>query len=377
MTIRSREQYEKALQALGICVSVRIPVLPWGNPGEGKTAVVESAAAEGFHVETVIITHSEPSDFAGLPVVAPDGSVRLAPPSWAKRLADHDGPSIAFFDEFSTASPALQAAALRPLTHHEVGSIQLPPTVSFVAAANPADVAAAGWELAAPTASRFAHIYWGMPFDVYSEGLVTGNWPALPVYEEPANYEALLNTERVLVSGFLRVRESQLSVIPANAAERGRAFPTPRTWDYAARLSAFARAVNADDEVRQLLVAGCVGDAAAHEYLRWVAAQDLVEPETLLADPDSADFSTIRVDRVFVTLQAVLAAFVGSPTIPRWNAAITVCARAAEQVGVDPAVPVIRALMRAGVRPEGSSVPAAITVFAPALALAGLLPTAP
>ncbi len=126
MTIRSRTQYEYALQALGICVSARIPVLLWGNPGEGKTAVVESAAAQGWLVETVIITHSEPSDFAGLPVVAPDGSVRLAPPAWARRLADHAGPSIAFFDEFSTASPALQAAALRPLTHYEVGSLQLP-----------------------------------------------------------------------------------------------------------------------------------------------------------------------------------------------------------------------------------------------------------
>ncbi|HHU10082.1 MAG TPA: AAA family ATPase, partial [Intrasporangiaceae bacterium] len=59
MKIRTRTQYEHALQALGICVSVRIPVLLWGNPGEGKTAVVEAAADSGWHVETVIITHSE------------------------------------------------------------------------------------------------------------------------------------------------------------------------------------------------------------------------------------------------------------------------------------------------------------------------------
>ncbi|NLX00277.1 MAG: AAA family ATPase, partial [Actinomycetales bacterium] len=61
MTIRTRTQYEQALQALGICVSARIPVLLWGNPGEGKTAVVEAASEQGWHVETVIITHSEPS----------------------------------------------------------------------------------------------------------------------------------------------------------------------------------------------------------------------------------------------------------------------------------------------------------------------------
>ena len=377
MTIKTRADYDHALQALGICVSVRIPVLLWGNPGEGKTAAVESAKNQGWHVETVIITHSEPSDFVGLPVVTADGSVRLAPPAWAKRLAEHDGPSIAFFDEFSTASPSLQAAALRPLTHYEVGSIQLPPSVSFVAAANPADVAAAGWELAAPTASRFVHLDWGMPYDVFAEGLVTGRWPSLPVHGEPSEYHRYLNDERVLVSGFLRVRESQLSAIPTSAASRGRAFPTPRTWDYAARLSAFSRAVHSSQEVRQILVAGCVGDAAAHEYLRWITAQDLGDPEALLNAPSAADFAALRADRVFVILQAVLAAFSRQPTSERWQAAIEICARAAQQVGIDPAVPVIRSLMRVGLRPDGAIMPSSIKIFAPALALAGLLPAAP
>ncbi len=377
MSITTREEYENALTALGICVSARIPALLWGNPGEGKTAAVESASAQGWLVETVIITHSEPSDFAGLPVVSPDGSVNLAPPGWAKRLSTHDGPSIAFFDEFSTASPALQAAALRPLTHYQVGSLTLPDTVSFVAAANPADVAAAGWELAAPTASRFVHLDWGLPYEVYAEGLVTRRWPTLVVHPEPTDYRRTLDEEAVLVSGFLRARESQLSVIPKEAADRGRAFPTPRTWDYAARLSAFARAVGANAEVRRLLVSGCVGAAAAYEYLRWVAAQDLPDPEALLADPSAATFDGLRADRVYVALQAVLGAVSRKPTPARWEAAITLCAKAADQVGIDPAVPVVRSLMRADLRPDGSRVPATIAVFAPALALAGLLPKGP
>ena len=376
VTIRTRSEYENALQALGICVSARIPALLWGNPGEGKTATVESASQTGWYVETIIITHSEPSDFAGLPLID-DGSVTLAPPAWAKRLAEHNGPSIAFFDEFSTASPSLQAAALRPLTHYEVGSLQLPKTVSFVAAANPSDVAAAGWELAAPTASRFVHLDWAMPYEVYSEGLVTGKWPTMPVYSDPLDYQRFLEAELVLVSGFLRARESQLSVIPKNAEERGRAFPTPRTWDYAARLSAFAQAVGANAEVRRLLIAGCIGGAVSHEYLTWANNQDLPDPEALLADPTAIEFTGMRADRVFVTLQAVLGAFSRQPSTTRWEKAIDVCARAADQAGVDPAVPVVRSLMRPDIRPNGSAVPPSIKVFAPALALAGLLPKAP
>ena len=374
MAIRTRTDYENALQAVGICVSARIPVLLWGNPGEGKTAVIESAAGQGWHVETLIISHYEPSDFAGLPVVTSDGSVDLAPPGWAKRLAAVDGPAIAFFDEFSTASPALQAAALRPLTHYEVGSLQLPKTVSFVAAANPADVAAAGWELAAPTASRFVHVDWSLPLEVYAEGLVTGHWPSLPVYERPADLDVLTGDELVLVSGFLRARESQLSSIPADAASRGRAFPTPRTWDYAARLSAFARAVKATPDVRRLLIAGCVGEAVAHEFLSWASALDLPDPEHLLSAPELAMFTGMRPDRVYVTLQGVLAAVSRDSTPQRWSDAIRLCAIAGEQCGLDPAVPIVRSLLRGGVRPSAAPVPPEIKVFAPALALAGLLP---
>lgn len=375
MTIRTRDDYEHAIAALGICISLRIPVLLWGNPGEGKTATVESAAAQGWHVETVIITQSEPSDFAGLPIVT-GGEVTLAPPAWAKRIAEHNGPAIAFFDEFSTASPALQAAALRPLTHYQVGALQLPKTVSFVAAANPSDIAVAGWELAAPTASRFVHLEFGMPFDVFSEGLVTGHWPTMPMYDIPAEHERFLETERVLVGGYLRARESQLSAIPTSAQDRGRAFPTPRTWDYASRLSAMAKAVGAPEEVRRLLVSGAVGEAATFEYLRWVASQDLPDPEELLADPRSAAFEGMRPDRVYVTLQGVLAAVSRRVSPERWSTAVELCAAAADAVGIDPAVPVIRSLMRPTLRPGGTLVPSSITVFAPTLALAGLLPSA-
>lgn len=368
----NRSGYEDLLQAVGICVSARIPALLWGDPGQGKTAAVESARGAGWLVETLIISHYEPSDFAGLPVLV-DGRVELAPPAWAVRLKDHQGPAIAFFDEFSTASPALQAAALRPLTHYEVGSLKLPETVSFLAAANPADVAAAGWELAAPTASRFVHLDWELPLEVYSEALVTGRWPTLPVHELPADHAERLLEQRVLVSGFLRARSSQLSAIPKTAIDRGKAFPTPRTWDYAARLVALARAVGASDTVVRLLVTGCVGGAAAHEFLAWSDAQDLPDSLHILADPTGDWFTGARADHVYVALQGVVAKATLDGTPDVWTAAVTACCTAADQSGIDPAVPAIRALLRT--RPAAAALPPQIKIFASVLALAGLLPT--
>ena len=372
MTIRNRTDYETLLQALGACISARIPALLWGDPGEGKTSVIESAQLHGWHVETVIVSHYEPSDFAGLPVLGPDGSVTLAPPAWARRIAAHDGPSLAFFDEWSTASPSVQAAALRPLTHGEVGALQLPDRVSFVAAANPLDVAAGGWELAPPTANRFVHLSWNLPLEVYAECSVTGRWPTIPVYE-PADV-AELAISRVLVAGFLRSRQSQLKAIPQDAASRGGAFPTPRSWDFAARLTALARTHSLGPEVVRLLVAGAVGASTAHEFLVWCDAQDLPDPEALLADPATGGFRLLRADRVYVALQSVASVVTTHPSAERWSAAIRVCAAAADEGHLDSAVPVVRALVRDGSRPDGAQVPPEIKVFAAPLSLAGLLP---
>lgn len=371
MAVRTREDYEDVLAAVAACISVRVPVLLWGPPGSGKTSAIESASALGWLVETMIISHYEPSDLVGLPLLR-EGQVVLAPPAWAKRLSESDRPAIAFFDEFSTASPALQAAALRPLTHYKVGDLQLPDTVSFVAAANPADVAAAGWELAAPTANRFVHIDWDLPLEVYTECLVSGAWPTIPVGPLPEGYEQALDHQRARIAGFLRARSSQLSKIPENATDRGRGYPTPRTWDYAGRLSAYALATGARDQVVRLLVAGCVGDLVAHEFLAFARLHDLPDPEDVLAG--NYFFAGTKPDRIYVILQSVLAAVQRNTTPDRWSAAVVVCARAAAEVGVDPAVPVIRALLRPGARPTSATLPAEIKVFAPVLALAGLLP---
>ncbi|MBV9543593.1 MAG: AAA family ATPase, partial [Chloroflexi bacterium] len=62
-----------------------VAVCLWGDPGIGKSALIQAAAAaDDVPCEIVIGSLREPSDFAGLPVVTDEG-VRLEPPSWAKR----------------------------------------------------------------------------------------------------------------------------------------------------------------------------------------------------------------------------------------------------------------------------------------------------
>src|SRR5688572_19903164 len=140
------------------------------------------AEAMGWPLETVIAAIREPSDFAGLPVVTA-GDVHMAPPRWAERLAAA-GKGLLFLDEISTAPPAVQAALLRVVLERVVGDLDLPEGVTVVAAANPPEQAADGWDLSAPLANRFCHLTWDVEPRAFAAG-IAGGWPDPPVPDLP------------------------------------------------------------------------------------------------------------------------------------------------------------------------------------------------
>lgn len=67
----------------------------------------------------------------------------------AKRLHEA-GAGYLFLDELSTAPPAVQAAMLGVALERRVGDLVLPRAVQVVAAANPPERAADGWDLSPP-----------------------------------------------------------------------------------------------------------------------------------------------------------------------------------------------------------------------------------
>ena len=170
----TEQRRDDQLEALTLAVAADLPVLLWGEPGIGKTAALTQLAESlDLPLTTVIASVHEPSDFSGLPIVGDDPATRgvpMAPPDWAVRLVDA-GRGLLFLDELSTAPPAVQAALLRLVLERRVGALQLPPDVRIVAAANPPSSAADGWEMSAPLANRFVHLYWAHDHDVVVRGL--------------------------------------------------------------------------------------------------------------------------------------------------------------------------------------------------------------
>src|SRR5262245_20170731 len=356
-----------AVEALAVAVAARVPVLLWGSPGTGKSSAVRDlAAAMGWPCEVVIASIREPSDFAGLPVVA-DGGVRFAPPRWARRLHGA-GRGVLFLDEISTAPPAVPAAVLRVVLERVVGDLELPAAVAVVAAANPPEQAADGWDLSAPLANRFCHLEWNADATAFAEGLTAG-WPAPPVPELPEGWESRQTAARGLVGAFVAARPSLLTALPTEPSSAGRAWPSPRTWDMAARLLTAADLAAASEEVRAALVAGAVGLGAGIELLTWLAEMDLGDPEVALADPDAFVLPE-RGDRAYAALSAVAAAVAANPTPERWVAGWRVLGRAG---AASPDVAATAARILARCRPDGTQPPAEVKLFTPLLREAGLL----
>ncbi len=359
--------------ALAIAVDVRAPVLLWGGPGTGKSsAVVQLAGNRGIPCEVVIASIRDPTDFSGLPVPQPDGTVQLAPPAWARRLASA-GKGLLFLDEISTAPPAVQAALLRVVLDRTVGDLALPDGVSVVAAANPPDQAAGGWDLSPPLANRFLHLDWeALTPEEWGASLVSGEWPVpngIPTL--PDGWDADGRT-RALVAAYVRARPTTLYRLPTGEADAGRAWPSPRSWAQLSRLLTAARSVGAGFEVQAVLASGCVGPGVGGEFLAYLRESNLPDPEDLLRHPETYQHPN-RGDLAYAVLVAVSEAAVRKPTKERQVAAWTILGTAAKAGGADVGAVAARRLARVTKADAAKAAESSIKAYVPILKAAGAL----
>jgi MoxR-like ATPase len=345
------DEYAAIYKTLIVCIAAREPVVIWGPPGQGKTSVIESIAAEQSRLLQVILASiREPQDFAGLPMLS-NGVATLMPPDWAKRLAD-DKNGILFIDEVNTAPPSVQAALLRVCLDKVAGDCHLGENTSVVAAANPPELAADGWDLAPPLANRFCHLNWNLPPEVVRDGLA-GNWISYSVtFPSTEKVESAIRAERAVLAGFLASRPDLTTVLPKSAVEQGRAFPTPRSWEMVAKLSGWITAANLDSGVRRIAVLGCVGTGAAAEYMTYRENVDLPNPEEILANFEKFKLPT-RMDKVYVIGAALMSALRSTTTLERWNTVGKVLELIAKSGHPDLAVTFARDWIR--IRPEGAT----------------------
>lgn len=327
-----------AIRVIESCVAANAPALVWGPPGVGKTAsIVAAGKRAAATVEVLIGSQLDPVDVGG--ILVPDvrrGRAQVLPPAWALRLREaiDDGrPAWLVLDELTCAPRSVQAALLRVVQERQVAGVDLR-EVRMLAAANPADLAADGVDLSAATANRWIHVQWEIDVAAWAAGMRDG-WGD---EQSPATASA-----RVLVARYILATRGAptrpgdvppLLVLPRDAAGQGGAWPSPRSWDAAARLLA---AVGGDprSDLAQAAIGGAVGQAAATALLVWLAEQAIPDAEALLADPARHPLPD-RLDRVSAAVEAASAAAVAehAQRAARVDAAWTLLGRVPRDVAI-------------------------------------------
>ena len=222
-----------------------------GRPGIGKTDIVAQLAAEtGAQLFDLRLTTIEPQDLRGLPFYDHEAQRTV----WYRPedLPDDPAcPAILFLDELTAAAPSLQPTVYGLLQERRVGRHVLPEGTFIVAAGNTVEDGAIAYEMGTALSDRLIH---------------------LSVVAEPTDWLSGYGVPRGLhpsVTAFIRTRPDLLDNAE-EALRRGQMIAcTPRSW---ARVSDILHSVE-DKTLRDILIAGVVGDAVAAEFI--LIAEDI------------------------------------------------------------------------------------------------------
>ena len=243
--------------------------------------------------------------------------------------------------------------------------------MQVVAAANPPERAADGWDLSPPLANRFLHIGYTPSTDGWIDGMTAGfSLPAAGWVAQPSRERRAI--ARAGVAAFIRCRPALLDAFPTNPATSGRAWPSRRTWTMTADVLSLL--ADNDTESAHLAACGLVGEGAAVEYLTWRREADLPDPVAVIADPTNVAWRRLDPSRVWAILAGVVGYSTGKGTVEAWREAWGPLAIAAEQGKGDVAAACVRTLLIA--RPPNARPPHEVRAFIGVLSDAGLLSAA-
>jgi len=342
--------------AVAIATQAQLPSCMVGEPGGGKTAFVYELG-QMLQAEVVAFYGScrAPEDIGGYPLGDPaNKTISLIPAGeWQKKLLDIAVKAtvksmcagILFLDELSCLNGAMQAAVMALIHEGRAGDVIFPKNIVRLAAMNPADQAAGGFDLAAPLANRLIHIPWHTDTEMVIQGFMD-DWPKTTFPRLPENWEAHKRGAAALVASFFKRFPALCHAFPKEESKRAEPWPSPRSWfEFVVPSLAACESVKASEEVLSVLVAGSVGEGAALEFLGWRRNLDLLDPEDLLKDPKKFELYD-RQDKTFATLNAVVAAALNNLTGERWTNAWKILNSCAKAGHVDLAAAACRSLAK-------------------------------
>lgn len=296
-----------------------LPVLFIADPGVGKSAITDAFCRKvGFGEAFEALAPGERGDgaFGAIPVPNKKGdSISYPRPDWTYKFDGKGG--IIFLDELTTAPPAVQPALLGLALAKRIGGHQLDGSVRIIAACNPPETAAGGWDLSPPLANRFGHFDWPMPsvedWTSYMLGEVDDEVGAElnPEEEEErvlASWAGPWARARGLVTGFLRARPNLIHQCPKeDDPQASAAWPSHRTWEFATRAMASGIVHGLDESEIDGLMSSFVGAGPITEFVTYRNQADLPQPEEVLDGKVKWKHDPRRLDRTYAVLNSCTA----------------------------------------------------------------------
>ena len=345
--------------AFFVAVQAGLTPVAYGAPGVGKTSVIRQfAAATGRELEVILGVTVEPPEVGGYPrvVVRDDRHVMAyAVPEWVARIASDPRKYLVFYDEMTCVRPATQAAFLYPIGERRVAGVHLPPHTWQCGAANPPEQAADGQEFAPPLANRVVHLQWETDPQEWAEAMMAGgNWSASSKFPLlPADWTADRDWGFQMVGAFLRANPTLHTQFPADLAKQSGAWPSPRSWEYAALALGGWRASGTPQGIRDTLLIGCVGRGAALEMVQWLDNLDLPDPAAWMRQQidarkrgDDAAIPDLQgADKYAAFCAGILSVVRQQPNKDHWETGIEIVCRVASR-HKEVVFPFIRQLVR-------------------------------
>lgn len=258
-----------------VAFNLREPMMIWGQPGVGKSALIHQMAQEkDAHIIDLRLSQYDSVDLRGIPSTDPKSKVTIwnmpatLPFQGNPMFEDITKTIILFLDEINSAAPAVSAVAYQLINDRRVGEHILMDNVVVIAAGNREGDKGVTNRMPLPLANRFTHIEIGVDVDAVCEWLTLNGFGGIGV-------------------AFLQFRKNLVSTFDPSKPEK--AFATPRTWAKALKYYN----TQMPEAAKQSAMAGAIGDGPAHEFWGfvdvWQKVKDIVP--RILKDPVNFDTS--------------------------------------------------------------------------------------
>ena len=261
----------KVSQAVAMITAfIRAHLVPMlvGSPGSGKSQIVHQIAADyKLKVIDVRLAQCDPTDICGFPMVKGNkaGYVPMDTfPVEGDKIPEGYNGWLVFLDEFSSASPAVQAASYKLVLDRMVGNHPLHKNVAIVCAGNLETDNAIVQPMSTALQSRLVHM------ELVVDAKEWADWAATAGIDHR-------------ITSYINFKPGNLYTFQPDHTDV--TYASPRTWEFANRVM---QVVDLDSPHLLPMLAGTISEGVAREFLSFCRNfANLPKISEILQSPDT------------------------------------------------------------------------------------------